>query len=84
MRTSVAVLGGITILFVGFFGLSQQASQTQSAINQTGASGSAFNTSTQVFGGAGQVMSSAVVWMGIAALILVVLGYLVMAGNSGR
>jgi hypothetical protein len=86
MRTSVAALGGIVILFVGFFGLSQQASQVKdvAVTNGTNATAGSYNLATEVFGGLGITMSSAVVWMGIAALILVVMGYLVVAGNSGR
>lgn len=86
MRASVGILGGITMLFVGFYGLSEASSQTRdvAVTNGTNASASAFNTTNEVIGGLGQVASPAVVWMGVAAFILVVLGFLVAAGNSGR
>lgn len=86
MRTSVAALGGIVVLFVGFFGLQEAASQSKDAAvtNGTNSTSAAWNTSTEVFGGIGQAMGPGVVWMGIAAVILVALGFLVVAGNSGR
>jgi hypothetical protein len=86
MRATVGILGGISVLFVGFYGLQEQASQTQDAAvtNGTNASASAYNTTTEVFGGLGQAAGPGVVWMGIAAVILIALGFLVVAGNSGR
>lgn len=86
MRTSIAALGGIVILFVGFFGLSQQAQQVKdvAVTNGTNATSSSFNMTTNIFSGAGQAASGAVVWAGVAAVVLVALGYLVVAGNSGR
>lgn len=85
MRTSVGVLGGIVILFVGFHGLNRAASGVESTASATGnETQAAFNTSQEVFGGIGQAAGPAIVWMGIAAFILVALGYLVVAGNSGR
>lgn len=86
MRASVGILGGISMLFVGFYGLSEMASQTEdpAVTNGTNATGSAFNTTSEVLGGIGQAASPAIVWMGVAAFILVALGFLVAAGNSGR
>jgi len=86
MRSTVSILGGITVLFVGFYGLSEAASQSRehAVINGTNASASAYNSTTEVFGGIGQAASGGIVWMGIAAIILVALGFLVAAGNSGR
>jgi len=86
MRTSVAALGGIAVLFVGFFGLQEAASQSKDAAvtNGTNSTSAAWNTSTEVFNGLGQAFGPGIVWFGIAAVIIVALGFLVMAGNSGR
>jgi hypothetical protein len=86
MRATVGILGGISVLFVGFYGLQEQASQTQDAAvtNGTNASASAYNTTSAVFDGLGQAAGPGIVWMGVAAVILVALGFLVVAGNSGR
>lgn len=86
MRSTVAILGGISVLFVGFYGLSESAQQTKdvAVTNGTNATSSAYNATTGVFGGIGEAASGGIVWMGIAAIILVALGYLVVAGNSGR
>lgn len=86
MRTVVAVLGGIVMLFVGFFGLNQLARDTRdvAVTNGTNSTASAYNMTTGVFEGAGQAMSGGVVWMGVGAIVLVALGFLVVAGNSGR
>lgn len=86
MRASIGILGGISILFIGFYGLSEQASQTKdvAVTNGTNSTASAFNSTTEVFGGLGQAFAPGLVWMGVAALILVALGFLLAAGNSGR
>jgi len=74
------------MLFVGFYGLSESAQQSKdvAVTNGTNATSSAYNTTSEVFGGLGQAMGPGVVWMGIAAIIIIALGYLVVAGNSGR
>ena len=86
MRATVGILGGISVLFVGFMGLAEQAGQTEDAAvtNGTNSSAEAFNATTEVFGGLGQAAGPGIVWMGIAAVILIALGFLVVAGNSGR
>lgn len=86
MRTSVASLGAIVMLLVGFIGLGELASDTESVAvtNGTNATADSFNMTTEVFGGLGQAASGGIVWMGVAAVILVALGFLVLAGSSGR
>lgn len=86
MRATVGIFGGIVTLLVGFYGLSEASSQTKDAAvtNGTNASSSAYNTTNAVVDGIGQAASPAVVWMGIAAIILVALAVLVTAGSSGR
>ena len=85
MRTSVATLGGISILFVGIFAIAQAAQNSQDAAYSAGnGSAAAWNMSHDVFQGVGTAAGPGVVWMGIAAMILVFLGVLVAAGRSGR
>lgn len=86
MRSSVGVLGGITVLFVGVYGLSEAASQTRdpAVTNGTNSTASAWNSTTAVLDGVGQAFSPALVWMGVAAIVLIALGFLIAAGNSGR
>jgi hypothetical protein len=83
MRTVVAALGGIVILFVGVFAMSESAQQAQPALNTTAANES-YAAAEQVFGGVAGSGGQAVVWGGIAAVVLIGLGFLLMAGRSGR
>jgi hypothetical protein len=83
MRTSVGILGGITVLFVGFMALAESAGQTQSTAYGAGDSASsAWNMTNQIFAGAGEAAAPAIVWMGVGAFILVALG-LLLAGAGG-
>lgn len=84
MNTSIATLGGASMLFVGVYALSESASQSESTALQTDAGGSAYNTSVAVFDGLGQAASPGLVYMGVAALILVSLGILVSTAGGGR
>jgi len=81
IRASVALLGGIVILFVGFLGMNQAANQAYdpAVINGSNESAIAYNMSVGVLDGVGQAAAPATVWMGIAAFILVSLGLLYMA-----
>ncbi len=81
IRTSVATLLSITILFTGLFAVSESAQQHQSGVNTTAAE-NASSMADSVFNGlfsAGQ----GVVWFGVAAFVVVALGLLVAAGASG-
>lgn len=86
MRTTVATLGGIVMLFVGFIGLNQMATGTQdiAVTNGTNQSSAAWNMTTGIVDGIGQAGGGAIVFMGVAAVIVISLGYLVVAGSSGR
>jgi len=86
MRTSVAVLLSIVILFGGITAVSNSAQESQdvAVTNGTNNTAAAYNMTEDVYTGVGQAMGPGVVWMGIAAIILVALGYLVVAGQSGR
>jgi len=73
------------MLFVGFIALSNAAQDVEpTALNGTNASATAYNTTEGIINGLGQAMSPAVVFGGVGAFVVVVLGYLVVAGNSGR
>jgi len=83
MRTTVGILGGISILLVGSFALAEGAANANSATS-TAAGNNAATVSQEVFGGVLTAFGPAVVWMGVAAIVLISLGYLVAAGSSGR
>jgi len=86
MRSLMAVLGGIVFLVIGVFGISTIASNTKDAAvnNGTNSTSNAWNATTGVFEGITQTAGPALVWAGIAAVVLVALGFLVYAGQSGR
>jgi hypothetical protein len=83
MRTVVAALGGITVLFVGVIAMSESAQQAEPALN-TAAANESYAAAEQVFGGVAGGGGQAVVWAGIGAVVLVALGFLLVAGRSGR
>lgn len=84
MRTSVATLGGIVVLFVGFFAIAEAADNSKDvAYNGSNGSAAAYNMSEGVFHGIGTAAGPGVVWMGVAAFILVVCGFLVIASRNG-
>lgn len=83
MRVSVAMGMAISVLFVGVIAISEAAQQSeQRAMNASNSSARAYNVSVDVFGGVGQT-GEGIVWFGIAAIVLVALGILVVAGRSG-
>jgi len=86
MRVTVGVLLAIVILFGGFTALSMQADQVQdtAVTNGTNQSAEAYNLTSQLYNGVGQGLSEGLVYMGIGAILVVALGYLVVAGKSGR
>jgi hypothetical protein len=84
MRTSVATLGGISMLFVGVYALSEAAQQSETQATSTSAGATAWDLSTSVFDGIGVAGGSGVVFMGVAAFILVSLGALVSTAGGRR
>lgn len=85
MRVSVAILGGVTILLVGWYGISQAASQAYdtAVLNGSNESQVAYNVSEGVFEGLGQAAGPGIVWVGAAAFVVVALGLLVLVGRGG-
>lgn len=85
MRTTVGVLLGAVMMFVGIIALSENSQQVEdTALNNSNASADALNVTNDVIGGVGQAGGQAIVWMGIGAIIVGALGVLVYAGRSGR
>lgn len=86
MRSLMAVLGGIVFLVIGVFSISTIANSTKDVAIQNGTneSAEAYNATTGVLEGLTQTAGPAIVWMGVAAVVLVALGFLVYAGQSGR
>lgn len=80
MRTSVAVLLAISVLFVGVTALSESAQQTKPTLNSS-SSNASYNLSVDVFTGVSEAGGQALVYGGIAAIIIVSLGILVVAGG---
>ena len=84
-RSSVAILGGISMLFVGIIAVSMAAQSSEStAMNGSQNAQDAYNATEGVFNGLGQAMGPGIVWMGVGAFVLISLGYLVYAAQSGR
>jgi len=85
IRTSVAGLLAIPLLFIGVTAISESAQQTeQTAVNASAESHDAYNMSTTVFNDVAQGGGEAIVWFGIAAVIIVAVGFLVAGGTGGR
>lgn len=84
MRAILAILLAIVILFGGFIALGYQSQAVEDPAVQNGtyASQDAYNFSNQVYDGLGQVFSPAVVWMGIGAIVLLGLGFLVYVAGG--
>lgn len=85
MRASVGILLAIVVLFGGFIAISMAGQSVQdTALNDTNASGDAYNFTTQLYETTGEVVGPGLVWLGIAAIVLIAAGYLVYAAQSGR
>lgn len=81
MRTTVTALMAISVFFVGIFAISESAQQHESGVN-TSAEQETFNATEGVFEGVVAGGGEAVIWAGVAAVVLVALGVLVKAGGG--
>ena len=73
------------MLVVGVFALSQASQQAApAAANSSNDTQAALDTANQVFGGFIEAAGPGVVWMGIAAVVLIALGMLVASMGGGR
>ena len=85
MRASIALLGGTSILFVGIFAISNAAQSSEStALSASNESANAYNATTGITEGITQAAGPGIVWMGVAAFIVIALGYLVVSSGRGR
>lgn len=86
MRTSVAALGSIVLLFAGLFAVSQQAEIVRPTAMNSPANGSsaAYNTTQGVLEGITNAGGSGVVFAAVAAVILVSVGLLVLVYGGAR
>ena len=86
VRASMALLGGVVVLFLGWqaLGTAAEGSYAPAVTNGTNESAAAWNMTTGVFEGIGAAASPAIVWGGVAAFILLALGLLVAVQGGGR
>ena len=84
MRTSVGLLGGVIMLFVGLRGLSLAGQRSQDhAYNSSNASAEAWNTTSQIFSGVGEGAFGGWALMAIAAFLLIATATALTAARSG-
>lgn len=83
MRTTVAMAASITCLVAGVFAIQYSIEENQPATPTTNTD-NASQVAEGVFNGVLQTAGPGVVYMGVAAMILVALGWLVMSTGGGR
>lgn len=81
LRVSLAALLAIPLLFIGVIAMSESAQQVEPTLNSTSANTS-YSVAEQVFNGV-STAGIGIVWFGIAAVVVVALGFVVFAGQSG-
>lgn len=86
MRTIGGILIGTVMLFVGLFSLSYQSQSVESTVNNSTSPNAdpAFETSNQLFQGLFDGLGTSIVWIGVAAIILVSLGFLAYSLGGSR
>jgi len=85
MRTSIAVVLAIVMLFTGVTMLSIQSESVQPTVdNSTNQTQDVFNMTNNIYEGVREALTPAVVWMGVIAFVLVASGFLVAVGMRGR
>lgn len=82
MRVIVAVAGAISALLLGVWALSLQAQEVKPTLN-TSAENATYNATLGIVEGISSTGADGVVWFGVAAFVLVSLGYLVAAATGG-
>lgn len=84
MRASIAVAGSVSMVVVGVFAVSQASQQAQPVVNNSSNdTQAAADAANQVFGGLFTGLSPALVFMGVAALVVISLGILVATYQGG-
>jgi len=84
LRATVGILGAITMAFVGFIALSRAADESRAEAMNSTAGGDAYNATTGVLDGVGQALAPGLVWMGVAAVVLIALGLLYTSTRGAR
>jgi hypothetical protein len=86
VRASMALLGGVVVLFLGWqaLGIAAEGARETAVVNGSNESAAVWNMSTGIFEGIGAAASPAIVWGGVAAFILLALGLLVAVQGGGR
>ena len=86
VRASMALLGGVVVLFLGWqaLGIAAEGARETAVVNGTNESAAVWNMSTGIFEGVGAAASPAIVWGGVAAFILLALGLLIAVQGGGR
>lgn len=83
MRSIIALAGGAGGLLLGLWAISLQAQAVEPTLNSSAANAT-YNVSISVYEGVGTAGGTAVVWFGVAAVVLVACGVLVKAARGGR
>jgi len=84
-RSTVAIVLGIVMLFVGYHALGLQSQNVKPDMaNSTNFTTDAYNTTNAVFEGTAQAITPAMTWFGMAAIVLLAGAYLVFMGSGGR
>ena len=86
MRITGAVLLVIAIFAIGFMGLSMQTQQVEDTAmnNSTNMTQDTYNATTGFYETFGNTFGTAIPWLGITAIMLVVIGFLVTVAPRGR
>lgn len=82
MRTTLSVMMGVSVLFVGTFALSEAGDQHKDNLSSSTAE-NASSVADGVFGGLLSGGGQGIIWFGVAAIILVSLGLLVGVSRGG-
>lgn len=84
MRTIVAIATSLSMLLAGVWAISEQA-QRFNPTNDTSASTNAtYDLGADLFDGLFSVGGKGMIWLGVAAIVLVSMGLLVAASSGGR
>jgi len=86
MRASVAIIGSIAMLFVGFFALSTEQELVKDTALNSSANGSsaAANATGEVVGGMANFGGESFVWAGMAVFLLICAGLLITVYGRAR
>lgn len=86
IRSSIGILGGVAVFFVGLVAIGTQADIVRpQALNSTAnGSSSSFNATTGIFEGIGGVAGTVVPVVGMVVFLLLCIGLLVVVYGNAR